>query len=604
MCDSCGCATPGDEKPRSKVEVIKGASNYLRGNIPKELASNSTHFSEDDYQVLKFHGVYQQDDRDLRRQLKQEGKDKHWIFMIRVRIPGGILTSEQYLVCDDLASRYADQTLRVTTRQGFQFHGVLKDGLKPTLRSINEALITTLGACGDLERNVMCCPAPASDRVRSRVQEYAQLISDHLLPKTGAYHEIWLNGEKTYSGEPDDEPIYGRHYLPRKFKTGLAFGGDNCVDVYTHDIGLVADFDGEELRGFNVLVGGGMGMTHNNPATYPRLATPIAYVEPAQLLETVETIVLIQRDHGDRKNRKHARLKYLMDDWGAERFKAEMERRLQRELEPARNLAPPDVDDHLGWHPQGDGRWYLGVFVENGRIKDEGDLRMKSAFRRIVRDVRPGIRLTPQHNILFTDIPDQRRHEVETILNEHGIVGVGEVSNTLRYSMACPALPTCGLAMSDSERALPAVVREMEREIAQLGLADEHISIRMTGCPNGCTRPYVGDIGFVGRTLNAYVIYLGGDFEGTRLNHEFADMVPTEKLVERVRPVLEHYKQERHSGERFGDFCERIGVDRLREMFPPPGEVKRSGDGESEPARIHRGRDRRRATRTRSSSTR
>ncbi|HXG37057.1 MAG TPA: NADPH-dependent assimilatory sulfite reductase hemoprotein subunit, partial [Dehalococcoidia bacterium] len=303
-----------NQKP-SKVESIKEESRYLRGNLKEGLADNSSHFNEEGYQLLKFHGIYQQDDRSQRQQLKREGKDKAWMFMVRLKLPGGVMSPEQYLVCDDLSSRFANSTLRLTTRQDIQFHGILKSGLKPTIRQLNEALITTFGACGDVERNVMACPAPGSERVRSDVLHYAQLLSDHLLPRTRAYHEIWLNGEKIESSEPDHEPLYGKYYLPRKFKTAIAYAEDNCVDVYSNDMGFIADFDGEKLRGFDVLVGGGLGMTHGNAATYPRLAIPLAYVAPDKLLETAETIICIQRDYGDRSNRKHARLKYLVQEW-------------------------------------------------------------------------------------------------------------------------------------------------------------------------------------------------------------------------------------------------------------------------------------------------
>lgn len=584
MCASCGCQPPVSmalaQPPRSKVELIKTGSNYLRGTLREELTAPSDHFSEEGYQVLKFHGLYQQDDRDQRQSRRKEGKDKSWFFMVRVKIPGGLLSAEQYLACDELVSQYANDTLRVTTRQDFQFHGVLKGNLKVAMRRINEALLTTLGACGDVERNLMCCPAPTKDRLSAQIQHYARLLSDHLLPKTRAYHEIWLNGEKAISSEPDQEPIYGKAYLPRKFKSGIAYNGDNCIDVYTQDIGLIADFNGEELRGFNILVGGGLGMTHGIATTFPRLASPIASVPPERLVETVETIVCIQRDHGDRANRKHARLKYLVEEWGVPRFKAEMERRLGYELAPARPLPGLDVDDHLGWHPQGDGRWFLGVCVENGRIRDSDGMQMKTAFRRLVQEFRPGLRLTPQQNVLFTDIAKEQRPAVEQLLRDHGVPLLEDLSNALRYAMACPALPTCGLAMSDAERALPAVIRALEKEIGRLGLQQERISVRMTGCPNGCARPYVGDIGFVGRTLHYYNVYLGGDFQGTRLNQLYAEMVHQDKLVELLVPLLAFYKEERQPGEGFGDFCHRVGMETLQQRFPPPAMVKPAGPAE------------------------
>jgi len=552
---------------KSKVEFIKEGSDYLRGTLREELATDATYFSgEDAQQILKFHGIYQQDDRDLRQQLKREGKQKYYSCMIRCKNPGGVLTPEQYLAEDEVASLYANGSLRITTRQDFQLHGVLKRNLKDVLRAINEKLITTLGACGDVERNVMCCPAPAEDRVHSQIEWYARLLSDRLLPRTGAYYEVWLNGEKVVSSEPEVEPLYGKVYLPRKFKTGIAFPGDNCIDVYTQDIGIVAMLEGDELLGFNVLVGGGQAMTHGIKTTFPRQADPIAFVKRDQLVPVVETIVSIQRDHGDRTNRKHARMKYLVEEWGIARFKTEMEQRLGYQLPPTTAIQWEGVDDHLGWHPQGDGRWYVGVYVENGRIKDSEDVRLKTGFGRLVETFRPGIRLTPQQNMLFTDIAEEHKPAVDALLRDHNIAQLSEVSNALRYAMACPALPTCGLAMSDAERALPSVVRGLEREIARLGLAQEKIWIRMTGCPNGCARPYLGDLGFVGRTLNAYNVYVGGDFEGTRLNQLYAEMIHTDQLVNTVVPLLIFYKENRLPGERFGDFCHRVGVEALREF--------------------------------------
>ena len=555
-----------EDVSKSKVELIKEGSSYLRGRLQEELTEDSTHFAEEDVQVLKAHGIYEQDDRDLRQQLKKEGKAKLYSFMIRCKNPGGILTPEQYLAEDDVASRYANGSLRITTRQDFQLHGVLKHNLKKVLRAINEKLITTLGACGDVERNIMCCPAPAEDRLRSQIESYARLLSDHLLPRTGAYYEVWLNGDKVVSTEPETEPLYGKAYLPRKFKTGIAFPGDNCIDIYSQDIGIVAMLDGEELSGFNILVGGGQAMTHGIKTTFPRQADPIAFVKPDQLIPAVETIVSIQRDYGDRTNRKHARMKYVVEEWGVAKFKAEIEERLGYELPPATAIQWEGVDDHLGWRPQNAGHWYLGVYVENGRIEDSEAVRLKTGFRRLVETFRPGIRLTPQQNILFTDIAGDQRTAVDDLLREHNIAQVSEVSNTLRYAMACPALPTCGLALSDAERVLPSIVRGLEREIAKLGLEQEKIWIRMTGCPNGCTRPYLGDLGFVGRTLNAYNVYVGGDFEGTRLNQLYAEMIPTGQLVNVVLPLLVFYKEERQPGERFGDFCHRVGVDALSEF--------------------------------------
>lgn len=547
---------------RSQGEHVKEASNALRGSLREELVQASDRFGEDDTMVLKHHGVYQQDDRDVRAQARTQGGDKTYFFMVRCKIPGGALTRDQYLALDEIATRYGNHTLRITTRQDVQFHGVFKRDLKRTIREINEALVTTLGACGDVVRNLVACPAPLPDRASSRIQEYARRLSDHLLPRTRAYHEIWLNGEKIESTElGGEEPLYGTVYLPRKFKIGLAFPGDNCIDVYSQDIGIVPVIQGTTLEGFVVLAGGGLGMTHGKAETFPRLADPIAFVEPEALVRMVEAIVTIQRDYGDRRNRRHARMKYLLHEWGVARFQAELERRLGASVAPPRPLHWRGEEDHLGWHHQPDGRWFLGVWVENGRIQDGEVVRCKAGFRALLASLPLRVRLTPQQNILFTDIADHQRALVEAILAAHEIPLVERISNALRYSMACPALPTCGLALAEAERALPSVVRQLEAILAELGLAGEKLSIRMAGCPNGCSRPYIGDIGFVGRTLDKYQIYLGGDSSGTRLNRLYADLVPLSRLAETLRPLLVHYRDHRLPGESFGDFCHRIGVE-------------------------------------------
>ena len=551
---------------RSKVELIKEASRYLRGTIAETLASDATHFSEDEKQLLKFHGTYQQDDRDLRNALRQQGKEPHYMFMVRVRIPGGALTAEQYLACDDLATRYGNNTLRITTRQGFQFHGVLKRNLKATIAGVNQTLLTTLAACGDVERNLMACPAPTASRRRAQVTAVARQLAERLAPKTRAYHEIWLNGDKVVTSEEREpvEPLYGATYLPRKFKTGIALPEDNCVDVYSQDIGLVALLPGETLDGFNVLVGGGMGMTHGDQETFPRLADPMAFVSPDDLVSVVETIVAVQRDHGDRKHRKHARMKYVVQEWGVTKFRAEVERRLGWRLADPRPMAPLGIDYHLGWQPQGDGRWFLGVSIENGRIQDAGSLRLRSGLRAVIERFRVPLRLTPMQDLLLTDLTEAQRPEVEALFAAHGIPMPERIANVQRYAMACPALPTCGLAITDSERALPSVVDQLDVELRRLGLEREVFSVRMTGCPNGCVRPYLGDLGFVGRTPGTYNIYVGGDFGGNRLNELFRERVPQGELVSAVLPLLVWFKEARRPGESFGDFCHRQGVAALQ----------------------------------------
>jgi sulfite reductase (ferredoxin) len=427
-------------------------------------------------------------------------------------------------------------------------------------------LITSLGACGDVVRNVVCCPAPIDDPIRAQIQAVTRQISDHLLPRTRAYHEIWLDGEKVYDGEKlnEDEPIYGKTYLPRKFKIAVAYPGDNCVDVYTQDIGLVAIADGPALLGFDVIVGGGMGMNHTKADTFPRLGDPLGFITPEQVIEVVENIVKVQRDYGNRTDRKHARMKYLIHNWGIDRFRAELESRLGYRLQPFAPQPPLQNELHLGWQEQGAGRWFLGLSVENGRVADVSDRRLKSGLRAVVEAFGCGVRLTANHDVLLTDLLPEQRPLVEALLKSYGVDVSEPLSNIQLYSMACVALPTCGLAVAESERALPALVDEIEQAAARLGLADERISIRMTGCPNGCARPYVADIAFVGRSMDQYLLLVGGQSNGTRLNTAYKDLVHSHDLVAEVTALFDHFRVERVGAETFSDFCQRVGVDALR----------------------------------------
>lgn len=565
-------------KEVSKVEQIKENSHALRGTIALELENDASGFGESSKTLLKFHGLYQQEDRDERKSAPRGARvEKTYKFMLRTRLPGGHLTPEQYLVHDALADTYANGTLRITTRQCFQFHGLLKGDLQTTLAELNDVLVISLAACGDVVRNVACCPAPYHDPIRRQIEAATRRISDHLLPRTKAYYEIWIDDEKVHDGEKfavdqavAEEPIYGKSYLPRKFKIGIAYPGDNCVDVYTQDIGIVAvadranGADGDTLLGFNVLVGGGMGMNHTKADTFPRLADPLGFVTPEQLLSVVEAIVTVQRDHGNRTERKHARMKYLVHNWGIDRFRAEVEQRLGWQLAPVAPMPPLENHLHLGWQEQGDGRWFLGLSVENGRLLDTPERRLKSGLRAVVEKFRTGVRLTPNHDILLTDVAPEQRAGIDALLLEYGIDPYASLSNVQLYSMACVALPTCGLAVAESERALPAVIDELEVEVARLGLADERISVRMTGCPNGCARPYVADIAFVGRSMGQYLVLVGGRSNGTRLNVPYKDLVRTEDLVRELSPLLDWFAQARHEDESFGDFCMRVGVDALR----------------------------------------
>jgi sulfite reductase (ferredoxin) len=552
----------------SKVEHIKAESHHLRGQIDQELAQESAHFSDPQVQLIKFHGIYQQENRDARQTRKATGEEKAYQFMIRTRVPGGEVTAEQYLTHDDLADQYANGTLRITTRQGFQLHGVLKDGLYPAIHTINEALLSTLAACGDVNRNVMACPVPFAHHVHAQVEETARRIAMHLAPRTRAYHEIWVDGEQVkidkHSAGEEAEPIYGPTYLPRKFKIGIAAPGDNCIDVYTQDIGLVSCLEGENLEGFTILVGGGLGMTHGKADTFPRLGTPLCFATPDEILAVVETIVTVQRDYGDRQNRKHARMKYVVEERGIAWFRAEVERRLGYSLQDPRTVIWQSADDHLGWHPQGDGRWFLGIYVENGRVKDDDGFRLRSGLRHAIKQFRPDIRLTPQQNILFTDLSEEQRGPLTALLASYGIPTDPADIGARRFAMACPALPTCGLALAEAERALPEVIRQIETDLCALGLVNEPLSVRMTGCPNGCARPYMGDIGFVGRTKDVYNVYIGGDLLNTRLNTLYAASVHTQDLAATVRPLLALWKEERLPAEHFGDYCSRVGFEYLR----------------------------------------
>jgi len=559
----------------SSVERLKLASNYLRGTIAEELANEHDTFQDETSQLLKFHGMYQQDDRDRRNARGADGQKlgKAYSLMVRVKIPGGKLTSEQFLAQLDLADTIGNGSLRITNRQDLQFHGVLKKDARELVRKINDVQLTTLGACGDVCRNVMCCPAPfRRDPVHEQMHAAAAQVSDHLLPRSTAYHEIWRTDPSTGQQElcgggshgHELEPIYGAGYLPRKFKVAIALPGDNCVDVYANDLGLLAICEDYQIVGYNVLVGGGMGVTPSTKNTFPALAQRMAFVQPDQLLAVATAIVKVQRDFGNREDRKRARMKYLIADWGLERFKAKVEEYYGHPLpEPH----PDDVwgfDDHIGWSDQGDGRWFYGLNVENGRIVDRDEFELKSAIREICRTYCPGIRLTAHQSLLFTDLSPSDCNAIESIFRRRGVKLDDEISNARRWSMACVSLPTCPLAITESERVLPEVIDRLEIELARLGLDSEKFTVRMTGCPNGCARPYNADIGLVGKALGKYTIYLGGRLLGNRLGFLYQDLVPLDDLVPTLQPILVYFKQQQQHNESFGDFCTRKGVDDLR----------------------------------------
>ena len=554
-------------KSVSKAEAVKQQSRQLRGQISRDLADTSTAFDNEGYSLLKFHGIYQGYDRDSATERKQRGDDKIWQFMVRIRIPGGRLTANQYLALDALADRYANGSLRITTRQSIQFHGVVKAGLKSTIAEINAALLTTLAACGDVVRTVTTVPAPIRDPVHDRLEAETRRLSNYLLPQTRAYHEIWVDGapwqeNEVASEEPD--PLYGERYLPRKFKIGLAIPEDNTIDVLTNDLAIVALFEGDRLTGYNFLLGGGHGMTHNNPKTYPRLATPVAFIEPEDLLDAAAAVVQLHRDHGDRGNRRHARLKYVIAEQGEDWARERLSEYLGKRLEPCREMAPFAVPDHLGWHEQEDGKLYLGIPVSSGRIVDDRASRIRTALREIVALFRCDPILMPSQDIILSEIRPEDRAAIEVVLRDHGVRLAADMLPAERWALACPALPTCGLALTEAERVRDDIVTAIEIRLRRYGIEDERLSIRITGCPNGCARPYTGDIGIVGRMPGFYALFVGGDFEGTRLNTPLVDKVPLNGIAEVLDPLFALFAAARADGEGFGDFCHRLGTPALQ----------------------------------------
>ncbi|MEZ6122178.1 MAG: NADPH-dependent assimilatory sulfite reductase hemoprotein subunit [Planctomycetaceae bacterium] len=551
----------------SKMEHLKLGSRQLRGTIGEELQNDSPQFTEDAAQLLKHHGSYMQDDRDVRKEKNEDGtkKDKAYSCMVRTRIPGGRVSAAQFLAELDLCDRLANGTVRITSRQGFQLHGVLKGNLKEVIQAINDSKLTTLAACGDVNRNVMACPAPFKNNpVHEQIQQLSQTLAEHFRPQTTAYYELWLtdeNGEKTNAAEftPVEEPIYGERYLPRKFKMAIAEASDNCVDIYTQDVGLMAVVEGGRILGYNVIVGGGMGRTPSAEKTFPRVGDKLTFVTEDQVVAVVEAIVKVQRDHGNREDRKRARMKYLLADWGVPAFKAKVEEYYGQTLPEPHPADVTGVEDHIGWFEQGDGRLFLGINIENGRIKDEGSLQIKTGLRALLTKYSMNTRLTALQSVILCDIDPADKDDINRMLADHGIKSADELSLVRRFAIACPAFPTCGLSITESERALPGVIDELDVEIARLGLQSQKIAVHMTGCPNGCARPYTPDIGLVGKAVGKYTVFLGGNPEGTRLGFIYKDMVPLEEIVPTLSPLLAAYKQERQNGESFGDYCTRQG---------------------------------------------
>ncbi len=543
------------------VEGIKSRSEYLRGSIVESIADLSTGaLAEDDTQLSKFHGFYQQDDRDIRAERSRQKLEPAHSFMIRVRVPGGIATPAQWLAMDAIATTHANKTLRLTTRQAFQFHGVIKSDLKPTIQAINGSLLDTIAACGDVNRNVMCTALPEKSATHDAAYQAAVAISEHLTPRTRAYHEIWLD-QKKVADSRDHEPIYGPTYLPRKFKIGVVIPPSNDVDVFSQDLGFIAIEKNGQLAGFNVAVGGGMGMTHSEPETYPRVADVIGFCTPEQVTAVAEYTVTMQRDFGDRTNRKHARLKYTIDDHGLDWFQAELQKRLGFELQPAAPYRFLYRGDELGWIEDLNGEWHLGLFVPEGRIRNTEEYRMLSALREIARMHNGSFRLTANQNLIISGVAGGQKQAIDRLLQYYGVDKLQQVSPLRAQSLACVALPTCGLAMAEAERYLPVLTEKTEHLLRRHELIDEPLSLRITGCPNGCARPYLAEVALVGKAPGHYALYLGGSSDGARLNQLALENADEETILASLDHWFGRFASMRHPGETFGDFVHRCGVD-------------------------------------------
>ncbi len=553
------------------AEKAKIDANFLHGTLSEELQNELPAFSKPSTAVLKFHGIYQQDDRDLRK-----AGTKQITAMVRVGIPGGVLTAEQYLTLDKLAD-LGGHTLRITTRQAIQYHYVPKNRIRELMQGLNEKYLTSLAACGDVVRNVVSCPAPFQNTERTEILPFVLHLSRNLKPKTTAYYDVWLAGEQVMSVEsPEDpyavEPLYGATYLPRKFKVAFSFPGDNTTDVYSNDVGIVARYSKGVLGGFTILAGGGMGQSAGVKASHPRLADPICDIpaDKDELLEVVSAIVGIHRDFGNRTNRKLARLKYVMDAWGVAKFQNELNNRVGRILAPPSKLNWDRSSDYLGWHRQSPGCWFFGAQIISGRIGDfETNRRIRTGLREVVERFQCTVHLTPQQNLYLVGIKEEDRAEVSKLLLNYGVASAEPLPPVLRQALACPALPTCALAITESERIMPAVVSEIQQHLNESGLAGQDVTLRTSGCPNGCSRPYTAEIGIVGASIDMYTIYLGAAPHGTRLGQVFATNVKRHEVAPRLRPVFEYYQANRNQMERFGDFCHRMGVTVLQELSVP-----------------------------------
>lgn len=552
---------PPHDRAHSDVEDIKRNSNYLRGSLEETLKDPITgSIPEDDNRLMKHHGSYMQDDRDLRTERNKQKLEPAYQFMLRVRASGGVVTPEQWLMMDSISHKYGNDTIRLTTRQSFQLHGVLKWNLKNTIREVNESLLSTLAACGDVNRNVMCNPNPYQSDVHAQVYDWACKVSEHLDPKTRAYHEIWLDEEKIIdSNEVEPEPIYGAVYLPRKFKIGIAVPPSNDVDVFSQDLGFIAVVENDVLLGFNVSVGGGMGMTHGDDKTYPQVSKVIGFCTPEQMIDVAEKTVTIQRDYGDRAVRKHARFKYTIDDRGLQWFVDELHERLGWQLQSARPFHFDHNGDRYGWVKGNNGRSHLTLFIQNGRIMDDGDYQLMTGLREIAKIHDGDFRLTANQNLIIGNVSSRKKKKIEELIERHQLTAGAHYSALRRNSMACVSLPTCGMAMAEAERYLPELIDKIEPILEEAGLRDEDIVIRMTGCPNGCARPALAEISFIGKAPGKYNMYLGGSFTGHRLNKLYKENIGEEEILNSLRPMVNQYAKERIAGEHFGDFVIRAG---------------------------------------------
>ena len=539
-------------------EEIKAAIPTLAGTIAATIADESQdHFSHDDYEFLKFHGCYQQDDRDLRK------AGKKYIMMVRSRVPGGVMTASQWKMFDQLSSDYGNNTLRITTRQTIQFHGILKSNLRPVIKGINECLLSTLAACGDVSRNVLGPITPAYTNARADVFADCHKVAMMLAPKTEAYHTIWVDGVQLNLEDEANksfvDPLYGQTYLPRKFKVAFAIPPANDIDIFTNDVGFIAIIENDKLIGYNVAVGGGMGRGHGNEATYPRLADVIGFLPPDKVEDVAKAVLTIHRDFGDRTNRKHARLKYVVAERGVDWTRAEVEQRAGFKLQAAKPYQFTTMSDIYGWNKATDGKWFLTLFVLTGRVKDVEGHQMKTALREVSEKF-PGLefRLSANQNVILANVAEADKAAITALLHSHGVKTEKQASILHSAAMACPSLPTCGLGLAESERMLPGLIDRIEKLCDEVGLSNEEIIIRSTGCPNGCARPYMAELAFVGKAPGRYQVWLGGNAAGTRLNRLWKDVLKEPELETELRPVLVRYVKERNGNERFGDWCDRV----------------------------------------------